>query len=173
MKANLILARGRIRTLGRSGLKTYSHLAIAAGRVLAVGGSELLGLRGPRTRVINLAGASVLPGFNDAHAHVVYYGLTRFGADLGGVRSVSEIAERLKAHARTLKPGAWQQGMGYRADELVERRQPHRRELDRGTGRRPAFHPRAPQGRSPPGAEAPGVARHHLGRGGRQSRLFG
>ena len=135
----MILGRGRIRTLGRSGLKTYSHLAISGGRVLAVGGSELMGLRGPGTRVVNLAGASVLPGFNDAHAHVVYYGLTRFGADLGGARSVREIAERLKAHARTLKPGAWQQGMGYRADELFERRQPHRRELDRGTGRRPAF----------------------------------
>jgi hypothetical protein len=137
--ANLILARGRIRTLGRSGLKVYTHLAIGSGRVLAVGGQELMGLKGPRTRVIGLAGASVLPGFNDAHAHVVYYGLTRFGADLGGARSVREIADRLKAHARTLKPGAWQQGMGYRADELVERRQPHRRELDRGTGRRPAY----------------------------------
>jgi hypothetical protein len=139
LSANLILARGRIRTLGRSGLKVYTHLAAAGGRVLAVGGSELMGLRGPRTRVIALAGASVLPGFNDAHAHVVYYGLTRFGADLGLARSVGEIAERLRAHARTLKPGAWQQGMGYRADELAERRQPHRRELDRGTGRRPAF----------------------------------
>ena len=139
MAPSLILARGRIRTLGRSGLKIFSHLAIAGGRVIALGGPELMGLRGPRTRVVDLAGASVLPGFNDAHAHVVYYGLTRFGADLGGVRSVREIVERLKAHARTLKPSAWQQGMGYRADELVERRQPHRRELDRGTGRRPAF----------------------------------
>jgi hypothetical protein len=98
-----------------------------------------MGLRGPQTRVIDLGGASVLPGFNDAHAHVVYYGLTRFGADLGGARSAGEIAERLKAHGRTLKPGVWQQGMGYRADELAERRQPHRRELDRGTGRRPAY----------------------------------
>ncbi len=137
--ANLILARGRIRTLGRSGLKAHSHLAIACGLVIACGGSELMGLRGPRTRVIDLGGATVLPGFNDAHAHVVYYGLTRFGADLGGARSASEIAERLKAHSRTLKPGEWQQGMGYRADELVERRQPHRLELDRGTGRRPTF----------------------------------
>jgi predicted amidohydrolase YtcJ len=139
LRANLILARGRIRTLGRSGLKTHSHLAIGGGRVLACGGSELMGLRGPRTRVIDLGGDSVLPGFNDAHAHVVYYGLTRFGADLGGARSVGEIAERLRAHARTLKPGTWLQGMGYRADELAERRQPHRRDLDRGTGRRPAF----------------------------------
>jgi predicted amidohydrolase YtcJ len=139
LKANLILARGRIRTLGRSGLKTYSHIAISGGLVIACGGVEVMGLRGPRTRVVDLAGASVLPGFNDAHAHVVYYGLTRFGADLGGARSAAEIADRLKAHSRTLKAGEWQQGMGYRADELAERRQPHRRELDRGTGRRPAF----------------------------------
>jgi predicted amidohydrolase YtcJ len=139
LRANLILARGRIRTLGRLGLKTQSHLAIAGGRVVACGGPELMGLRGARTRVVNLAGAAVLPGFNDAHAHVAYYGLTRFGADLGGVRSVAEVAERLKAHARTLAPGEWQFGMGYRADELAERRQPHRRELDRVTGRRPAF----------------------------------
>jgi predicted amidohydrolase YtcJ len=138
-RADLILARGRIRTLGRSGLKPHSHLAIGGGRVLAVGGAELMGLCGPKTRVISLGGAAVLPGFNDAHAHVVYYGLTRFGADLGGARSVAEIADRLRAHGRTLAPGEWQQGMGYRADELVERRPPHRRELDRATGRRPAF----------------------------------
>jgi hypothetical protein len=135
----LILARGRIRTLGRSGLKPHTHLAIAGGRVVAVGGAEVMGLRGPTTRVVNLAGAAVLPGFNDAHAHVVYYGLTRFGADLGGTLSVAEIAERLKAHGKKLARGEWQQGMGYRADELAERRPPHRRELDRATGRRPAF----------------------------------
>jgi predicted amidohydrolase YtcJ len=139
LKTQLIFAGGRIRTLGRSGLKSFSHLAIGGGRIIACGGSELMSLRGPGTRVVNLAGATVLPGFNDAHAHVVYYGLTRFGADLGGTRSVADIALRLKSHARSLKPGEWQLGMGYRADELTERRQPHRTELDRVTGRRPAF----------------------------------
>ena len=89
--------------------------------------------------MVNLRGSAVLPGFNDAHAHVVYYGLTRFGADLGGARSVAEIVERMKLHSRTLAPREWQQGMGYRSDELAERRHPHRRELDRATGRRPAF----------------------------------
>jgi predicted amidohydrolase YtcJ len=139
LKTQLIFAGGRIRTLGRSGLKSFSHLAIGGGRIIACGGPELMSLRGPGTRVVNLAGATVLPGFNDAHAHVVYYGLTRFGADLGGTRSVADIALRLKSHARSLKPGEWQLGMGYRADELTERRQPHRTELDRVTGRRPAF----------------------------------
>jgi predicted amidohydrolase YtcJ len=139
LKADLILARGRIRTLGRTGLAAHSHLAIAAGRVTAAGGTEVMALRGPRTRVVDLDGGAVLPGFNDAHAHVVYYGLTRFGADLGGARSVAEIVSRLRAHGRALKPGEWQQGMGYRVDELAEKRAPHRLELDRATRRRPAF----------------------------------
>ena len=135
----MILARGRIRTLGRTGLQPHSHLASAGGRVLAVGGREVMGLRGPKTRVVELDGRLVLPGFNDAHAHVVYYGLTRFAAELGGARGIDDILERLKAHARTLKPGEWQQGMGYRTDELTERRQPHRSELDRVTGDRPCY----------------------------------
>jgi predicted amidohydrolase YtcJ len=139
LDADLILARGLIRTLGRTGLNTHSHLATAGGRVAACGGPEVMNLRGPRTRVIDLAGSAVLPGFNDAHAHVVYFGLTRFGADLGGARSVAEVAGRIKAHAGTLRAGEWLQGMGYRADELAERRHPDRRELDRVTGRRPAF----------------------------------
>ena len=96
-------------------------------------------MRGPRTRVVDLKGSSVLPGFNDAHAHVVYYGLTRFAADLSAARGIDDILERLQAHGRNLKPGEWQQGMGYRTDELTERRQPHRTELDRVTGDRPAF----------------------------------
>src|SRR5947208_15355991 len=98
-----------------------------------------MGLRGPRTRVVDLAGSAVLPGFNDAHAHVVYYGLTRFAADLSGARGIDDILERLQRHAARLKPGEWLQGMGHRTDELTERRQPHRTELDRATGDRPAF----------------------------------
>lgn len=116
-----------------------THLAVASGRVLACGRGEVMRLRGPRTRVVDLGGDAVLPGFNDAHAHVVYYGLTRFAADLSGARGIDEILERLQAHAATLKPGEWQQGLGYRTDELTERRQPHRTELDRVTGGRPAF----------------------------------
>ena len=135
----MILARGRIRTLGRTGLNPHSHLAIAGGKVIACGGREVMGLRGPRTRVIDLAGSAVLPGFNDAHAHVVYYGLTRFAADLSGARGIDDILDRLKEHAQGKQPGEWLQGMGYRTDELMERRQPHRTELDRVTGDHPAF----------------------------------
>ena len=139
MRAELILARGKIRTLGRTGLNPQSHLAIAGGKVVACGGRDVMALRGPRTRVVDLAGAAVLPGFNDAHAHVVYYGLTRFAADLTGARGIDDILERLEQQAGGLAPGEWLQGMGYRTDELTERRQPHRTELDRATGDHPAY----------------------------------
>ena len=98
-----------------------------------------MGLRGPKTRVVDLDGAAVLPGFNDAHAHVVYYGLTRFAADLTGAHGIDDVIDRLKDQAAKLKPGDWLHGMGYRTDELTERRQPHRTELDRATGERPGF----------------------------------
>jgi predicted amidohydrolase YtcJ len=139
VKADLILARGHIRTLGRTGLQAHSHLAVGGGKVTAVGGADLMGLKGPHTRVVDLQESAVLPGFNDAHAHVVYYGLTRFGADLGGVRSVTEIVARLREHGRRLKKGEWQQGMGYRVDELAELRAPHRTELDQATHGRPCY----------------------------------
>ena len=139
MNADLILARGSIRTLGRAGLQVHSHLAIAKGKVAAVGGTEVMRLKGSRTRVIDIRGGAALPGFNDAHAHVVYYGLTRFGAHLDAARSVEEIVKRLREHGRGLKKGEWQQGMGYRVDELSELRPPHRIELDRATGDRPCY----------------------------------
>jgi hypothetical protein len=69
----------------------------------------------------------------------VYYGLTRFGADLGAARTVDDIVERLRVHGRRLKAGEWQQGMGFRSSELAERRPPHRLELDPATGSRPAY----------------------------------
>src|SRR3989442_7220535 len=111
-RAELILARGRIRTLGKGGLTHQSHLAIAGGRVIACGGREVMGLRGPRTRFVDLDGSAVLPGFNDAHAHVVYYGLTRFAADLTGSRGLDDRLERLQEHGQSLGSGEWQHGPG-------------------------------------------------------------
>jgi predicted amidohydrolase YtcJ len=139
MKADLILAGGRIRTLGRSGLRPSSHLAVVGGLVVAVGGREVLDLRGARTRMVELAGGAVLPGFNDPHAHVVYHALSSYGADLSGSRSISELQRRLRRVATRLPPGAWLLGRGYSELELAEGRAPLRAELDAATGDRSTF----------------------------------
>jgi predicted amidohydrolase YtcJ len=139
MNADLILGGGRVRTLGRSGLRSSSHLAVAGGLVVAVGGREVLELRGPSTRVVDLAGGAVLPGFNDPHAHVVYHALSSAGADLTGSRSIAELQSRLRRVAARLAPGAWLLGRGYSELELAEGRSPRREELDAAAGDRPAF----------------------------------
>ena len=107
--------------------------------VAAIGGREVMKLRGRSTRVVQLRGRAVLPGFNDAHAHVVYYGLSSFGVDLGGAASIAELQDRLRRGAEKLPAGEWLQGMGYRPSELAERRAPTRFELDVAVGHRPAF----------------------------------
>src|SRR5438105_13081745 len=139
MKADLLLAGVRVRTLGRSGLRTFSHLAVGGGLVLAVGGSELLDLKGPGTLVVELGGGAVLPGFNDPHAHVVYHALSSFGADLTGSRSIAELQRRLRRTVAKLQPGEWLLGRGYSELELAESRAPTRHELDDATGDRPSF----------------------------------
>ncbi|MDQ6919621.1 MAG: amidohydrolase family protein, partial [Candidatus Dormibacteraeota bacterium] len=138
MKADLILTGGRVRTLGRMGLEPSSHLAVAGGLVVAAGGSEVLELRRSSTKVLELAGGAVLPGFNDPHAHVVYHALSSSGADLTGSRSVAELQNRLRHTAARLPPGAWLLGRGYSELELAEGRSPLRAELDAATGDRPA-----------------------------------
>ncbi len=139
MQADLLLRRGRIHPLGAWGLGAATRIAVAAGRVLAVGGEEVDGLRGPRTRTVDLEGRGVLPGFDDAHAHVVYYGLTSFGADLTGSRSLSEVARRIRRVHAQLPPGRWLVARGYSALELAERRAPTREELDAVVGNRPMY----------------------------------
>jgi predicted amidohydrolase YtcJ len=139
MKADLILAGGRVRALGKHGLRPSSNLAVAGGLVAAVGEREVLELRGSRTRVVELAGGAVLPGFNDPHAHVVYHALSSYGADLTGSRDIPELQRRLVRVAARLVPGAWLLGRGYSELELVEARPPHRTELDAATGVRPSF----------------------------------
>src|SRR6202171_6234426 len=106
MKACLILAGVRIRSLGRRGLRPSSHLAVAGGLVVALGGREVLELKGRTTRVVDLAGGAVLPGFNDPHAHVVYHALSSYGADLSGSRSIAELQDRLCRGGARLSRGA-------------------------------------------------------------------
>lgn len=139
MRADLLLSGGRIRTLGRTGLRPQPNLAIAGGRVLAVGGPEVKELAGRGTVVVELGEEAVLPGFNDPHAHVVYHALSSRGADLTGCRSIAELQRRLRRAAARLEPGEWCLGRGYSELELAEGRPPTREELDVAVGGRPAF----------------------------------
>jgi predicted amidohydrolase YtcJ len=111
-------------------------LAIQGGRLVFVGSSrEAQAYRGPKTRVMDLGGATVLPGLVDSHTHVVALGEAQGQVDLVGVASEAEALERVAVFAKAMPPGQWILGRGwdegawanrYPTKELLSERIPDR-----------------------------------------------
>lgn len=124
---------------GRGGHPAATALAVAGGRIIAVGaGDEVIGLRGPGTVMVDLAGQTLLPGFVDAHAHIWKIGhLLTTLLDVRRVDSLAALAARLRDQAGRLPPGAWLQGRGYNEARFSDRRAPTRADLDAVVADRP------------------------------------
>jgi predicted amidohydrolase YtcJ len=107
-------------------------VTIRGDEICAVGATEeILSLRGPETRVVDLRGNSLLPGFIDSHLHMLLYGTNRLGVDCkNGVRSIDEVAARPAERVRSTPEGEWARGWGYNDQKLAEGRYPTRRDLD-------------------------------------------
>lgn len=105
--ADLVLLNGRVYTVDPS--RPWAEaVAIAGDRILAVGTTaEVARLAGPATRRIDLAGAFVSPGFNDAHVHVDQTGALLVGVNLLDVHDAERFAERIRAAAARLPKGSW------------------------------------------------------------------
>jgi len=114
-----------------------SCVAVTQGRVAAVGRPEdVLPLAGPQTRVVPLNGAALLPGFHDAHCHVLGFGLSLAMVPLADVQTIPELVRLLQARADALGagPDTWVRGRGHSQNVLAERRHPNRRDLDAVAG---------------------------------------
>lgn len=91
---------------------------------------ELFGRRD--VRVVDCEGGTLIPGFHDAHCHVLATASALLAVDCspGAVSSVVEIGEQLRRRADSSPPGAWVRGAGYNEFYLRERRHPDRHDLD-------------------------------------------
>ena len=125
-------------------------VAVRDGRIVSVGASAaLLKEISPATRVLDLGGRSVLPGFFDGHPHVDREGLrARGGISLATLTSVAEIVEEVRRAASRARPGDWIVMMpmgtpphGYisRPDQLREGRFPTRHDLDAAAPDNPVY----------------------------------
>jgi predicted amidohydrolase YtcJ len=115
-------------------------LAVTYGRLVAVGSvDEVAGLIGPSTVVTDLAGATVVPGFHDAHCHILLFGLSLVETNTRAAASIAEVVEAVGRRASALPGGAWLRGGGYNENKLAEQRHPTRHDLDPVTLENPAF----------------------------------
>jgi len=106
-EAELVLLGGRVWT-GDPRQPQAEAVAIGDGRILAVGRAESVrALIGPRTRVLNVHGRLVLPGFIDNHTHFLDGGFHLLSVDLRDARDPQEFARRIAERAKTLPPGRW------------------------------------------------------------------
>ena len=114
-------------------------LAISGARITAVGDTDdVMNLRGAGTRVVDLDGRMLVPGFIDAHAHIWKIGhLLTTLLDLRAVDGLVNLGVRLRERADRLPPGGWLQGRGYNEARFAEGRGPTRDDLDAIVNDRP------------------------------------
>ena len=111
--ADLVITNGRIYTVDNARPEA-SALAVRGGRVQFVGSAaEAKALTGPSTLVIDLHGATVIPGIIDAHAHLLGLGNTLQRVNVAGSKSYEEVISRVQVWAKDVKPGTWIQGRGW------------------------------------------------------------
>ena len=126
----LVLKNGDIYTVDPR-LERVQALAITQGKIVAAGtNEEIEHWVGSETRVIDLGGKFVLPGFNDAHTHFGSGGQRLLQVNLERTRSLAEFQERIRARAHEAAPGEWVYGGGWDESLWPENRIPTRAELD-------------------------------------------
>jgi len=89
-------------------------VAMAGNQILYVGDDAGAGaFIGERTRVIELDGATVIPGLVDSHTHVAELGQNLARVDLEGVETEQEMIRRVVERAAEVPPGEWIVGAGW------------------------------------------------------------
>jgi predicted amidohydrolase YtcJ len=132
MHVDFIVKNANVLTMDKARPRAQ-QLAVQAGQLVAVG--DVTGITSDR--VFDLEGATVVPGFGDAHNHMAWYGLALEEIDLVNVDSFQEMYRRVAERAAGLPAGAIIVGNGY--DDNLLGGHPHRRELDRAGAGRPVW----------------------------------
>ena len=115
--ADMVLENGKIITMNAQKPRAEA-LAIKGDRILAVGtNAEMKKLSGDATRVIDLKGATAIPGFIEGHAHLSSIGTAIMNLDLMASKNWQHIIDMVKAETAKKKPGEWIVGRGWHQEK--------------------------------------------------------
>ena len=138
--ADLILINGNIVTVDER-QPSAQAVAIAGERILAVGSNEeIQRLRRGSTRVIDLAGKTVVPGLVDGHLHFVGLGSARgTSLDLNDARSEAEVAAMVRRAAARAQAGEWITGGDWHTGNWEREQWPSKASLDQAAPNHPVL----------------------------------
>ena len=136
---DLIIVNAAVRTLDDAN-PAAEAVAVSGTRISAVGGSaELRALAGAKTRVIDVGGKSVLPGFNDAHVHWLMGGYSITNVDLRSATSRDEFTRRIADFAKKIPKGRWILGGDWDHEKFPGAALPTKEWIDAATPDHPVF----------------------------------
>ena len=93
-------------------------VAVRNGKIVAVGTNDKIkSLQGDETKVIDLDGKMMTPGFIDSHAHFMGIGHSKLNLDLMEIKSYEELVEKVKQKIIQLDSGEWVLGRGWHQDK--------------------------------------------------------
>jgi predicted amidohydrolase YtcJ len=137
--ADLILHRARIYTVNQKQPRAEA-IAIRGDRILRVGSNaDVLALRGPATRVLDLQGATVVPGLDDAHGHFLGLGQSLQRLDFRGTTSYDEIVGMVRKAAAQARPGEWILGRAWDQNDWPDKQFPTADKLDAAAPQNPVY----------------------------------
>ena len=141
--ADKVFKNGVIYTVDDS-FRVAEAVAVIGDKIAFVGSNEeVQQWVGERTRVIDLQGKTMVPGFIDGHYHFLGVGKREYHLNLDGTRSLQEFLDRVKAEAQRLPKGRWITGRGWIEEDWPSKRFPTRQDLDRVAPEHPVFLTRA------------------------------
>jgi predicted amidohydrolase YtcJ len=136
-EADLIVYNGKIVTVD-SESSICRAMAVKDNRILHVGSNEeILQLKGGETKVVNLNGKMVLPGFIDSHVHPCGACMTEFDHPIPQMDSIEDVLNYIKMRASVLADGQWIVVQQVFITRLREQRYPTREELDKAAPKNP------------------------------------
>ncbi len=131
---DLIIHNANVLTMDPA-FPTAQAVAVRHHRIMALGSDvEVLGLATAQTRIVDGAGATLLPGLADAHIHFADWGRQLGALQLADTRSKSEMLARLAGFAADTPAGGWIVSRGWNESRWGEVDFPTAADLDRVTG---------------------------------------
>jgi predicted amidohydrolase YtcJ len=111
--ADILFINGNVYTVNEKRPRA-DIIAVKADRIVFVGSNaDAKKYQGPNTRVVDLRGATVVPGMTDAHAHFIGIGQREMNLNLEGITTLEDFLAKVKERVDQAKPGEWVTGRGW------------------------------------------------------------
>lgn len=141
--ADLVLVNGNVYTVNEKQPHAQA-IAIKGDRIVYVGSNSGVKVyQGASSRVVDLRGATVVPGMTDAHAHFVGIGQREMTLNLEGITTLEDFLAKVKARVDQANPGEWITGRGWIETFWKPPVFPTREDLDKIAPNNPVYLTRA------------------------------